>query len=52
MATQITQIELPAEQKTLLRIQGDMLMDDAVLIERLANCNRAENGNRIELDLS
>jgi anti-anti-sigma regulatory factor len=52
MATQITQIDIPDERKTILRIEGDMLLDDAVLIERIADCIKEENGNSVSVDLA
>jgi anti-anti-sigma factor len=52
MATQITQIDLPDKRKTILRVEGDMLHEDAVVLEKLANCIIDESGNTIVIDLA
>jgi anti-anti-sigma regulatory factor len=52
MATQITQIDLSDERRTVLRIEGDMLHDDAVLVEKIAASINEQNGNRITIDLA
>jgi anti-anti-sigma factor len=52
MATQITQIDQPERNRTVLRIEGDMLSDDARLIEKIANCTSTETGHTITIDLA
>lgn len=52
MATQITQIDLPDRRRTILRVEGDMLHDDAVLLEKLVNCIAGESENKIVIDLA
>ena len=52
MATQITQIDLSDERRTVLRVEGDMLLDDAVLVEKIARSINEKNGNYITIDLA
>jgi anti-anti-sigma regulatory factor len=52
MATQITQIDLPDQHRTVLRIEGDMQLDDALVVEKIATCINEENGNRVAIDLA
>ncbi len=52
MATQITQTDHPETNRTVLRVEGDMLRDDAILIEKIANCASSETGHRITIDLA
>jgi len=52
MATQITQIDLPDRRRTILRVEGEMLYDDAILLEKVATCISGENDNRIVIDLA
>src|SRR5207253_2727272 len=50
--TQIQQIDLPDRRRTILRVEGDMLYDDAILLEKIAACIKRENGNHIIIDLA
>lgn len=52
MPTQITQIDLSDERKTVLRVEGDMLVDDAVLVKKIATSINEKNGNRVVIDLA
>ena len=52
MATQITQIDLPDRRRTILRVEGDMLYDDAILLEKIATCINSESGDQIVIDLA
>jgi anti-anti-sigma regulatory factor len=52
MPTQITQVDLNDERKTILRVEGDMLFDDAILLEKIAGCITEQSGNRIIVDLA
>ena len=52
MATQITQTDLPDKRRTILRVEGDMLHEDAVVLEKLAKCITDESGNTIVIDLA
>ncbi|MBX7171223.1 MAG: hypothetical protein K1X72_09705 [Pyrinomonadaceae bacterium] len=52
MPTSITQVEDPERQKTLLRVEGTMMRDDAILLERIALDLRETLGKNITLDLA
>ena len=52
MATKITQIDLPDRHRTILRVEGDMLLDDAILLEKVARCLTDQNENKIVIDLA
>ena len=52
MPTSITQVEDPERGKTLLRVEGSLLLDDAVLLEKIALNMRDELGKNITLDLA
>jgi len=52
VATQITQIDLPDRRSTILRVEGEMRLDDALLLEKVAICMHNESGNRIIIDLA
>ncbi len=52
MPTQITQIDHPEQKRTVLRVDGDMLREDARVIEKIAACVASETGHRISIDLA
>ncbi len=52
MATHITQIDDPESGTTILRIDGVMLLADALLIERIASGVHSELETMITLDLA
>lgn len=52
MPTNITQIEDPERNKTVLRVEGEMKYDDAVLLEKIAVGMRSEGVKNIAFDLS
>lgn len=52
MPTQITQIDNSAQGLTTLRVEGDMLVEDARILETIGVRVRAETGNRIMIDLA
>ena len=52
MPTSITQVEDPERQKTMLRVEGTMMRDDAILLEKIALSMREELGKNITLDLA
>ena len=52
MPTSITQVEDPERKKTLLRVEGTMMRDDAILLERIALDVREQIGKNITLDLA
>ena len=52
MPTQITQIDQPEKLRTVLRVEGDMLSEDARLIARIAGDMADETGHSISIDLS
>ena len=51
MATQITQTT-NTDGKTILRVEGDMLLDDAVLLQRLVQGGDHGDGENILIDLA
>lgn len=51
MPTQINQIRDDDRGVTTLRVDGDMLRDDAILIERIVAGIRVESGDAVVLDL-
>lgn len=51
MATQITQTTT-TDGKTVLRVEGDMLLDDAILLERLVQSGEHGVGVNILIDLA
>ncbi len=52
MATQIKQIDDIQNRKTTLRVSGEMLHEDSVLLERIAVEIRSETGNSVTIDLA
>ena len=52
MPTTITEIEDPERGKRLLRVEGEMTAEDALLLERIALDMRAQNGQNLTLDLA
>jgi anti-anti-sigma regulatory factor len=52
MPTNLTQIEDVERGKTILRVEGEMMEEDALLLERIALDLREENGKNLTLDLA
>ncbi len=52
MATKITEIEDAERGKIVLRVEGSLEYDDAVLLEKIALGLREKNGRNLTLDLS
>lgn len=52
MPTQITQIDDNGRERTVFRVEGDMMLDDALLLEKIALEMRAESGNDVAIDLA
>ena len=52
MPTQITQIRDDDRDVTILRVDGEMFSDDAVLLQKIAIEIRGETGDNIILDLA
>ena len=52
MPTEIKQIDDDVNGRTILRISGEMLQDDAELIERIAGSIHTETGNQMVIDLA
>jgi len=52
MPTQITQIEDTEREKTVLRVEGSMTLEDALLLEKIALDMRGEIGRNITLDFA
>ncbi|MEQ1765102.1 MAG: hypothetical protein ABL984_18390 [Pyrinomonadaceae bacterium] len=50
MPTQITQRE--SNGRTYLQVEGDMLVDDALLLERLASDIHEDSGAHVTVDLA
>jgi anti-anti-sigma regulatory factor len=52
MPTRITEVKTPDGQRTTLRVEGTLGLEDAELIEKLCRDLRREAGRRITLDLA
>ena len=52
MATQITEMKDAERDKTVLRVEGEMKYEDAVLLEKIALEMRGENGKNLTIDLA
>mgnify|MGYP000845960419 CR=1 FL=1 len=52
MPTNLTQIEDVERGKTILRVEGEMMEQDALLLEKIALDLRAETGQNLTLDLA
>ncbi len=52
MPTSITQIDDLERNKIVLRVEGDLMLDDALLLERIALGLRDENGKNLTLDFA
>ena len=52
MPTNITQIEDTERGKTILRVEGSMTAEDAVLLEKIALGMREQTGKNLTIDLS
>ena len=52
MPTTFTELEDYERGKTILRIEGSLMLDDAVLLEKIALDLRASRGRNITLDLA
>ena len=52
MATNITQMEDPERNKTVLRVEGEMSFRDAELLEKIALDLRSESEKNLTLDLA
>ncbi|HEX8289470.1 MAG TPA: hypothetical protein VF556_15920 [Pyrinomonadaceae bacterium] len=52
MPTKITQIEDAERGKTILRVEGSMMYDDAILLEKIALDLRENIGKNLTLDLA
>jgi anti-anti-sigma regulatory factor len=52
MATTIQQIDDRENGKTILKVEGEMLRDDALLLERIALGLESELGTRVLIDLA
>lgn len=52
MPTSIKQIEDPERNRTVLRVEGTMTEQDAVLLEKIAVEIQAETGKDLTLDLA
>ena len=52
MATNIRQIDDSFDGVTTLRVEGEMMLADALLIEKIGRQLRAETGNAVMIDLA
>jgi anti-anti-sigma regulatory factor len=52
MPTHITELEDKERGKTVLRIEGSLMQEDAVLLEKIALDLRRQRGRNITLDLA
>ena len=52
MPTNLTQIEDTERGKTILRVEGEMMEEDALLLEKIALDLREQNGKNLTLDLA
>ncbi len=52
MPTNITQLEDTDRNKTVLRVEGELLLEDAVLLEKIALEMREEQGKNLTIDLA
>ena len=52
MPTQITQVDDPDTGKAIFRVEGQVLRDDAILLDRIANDLIESTGREVEIDLA
>jgi anti-anti-sigma factor len=52
MATNLTQIEDTERNKTVLRVEGELMLEDAILLEKIVLDLREQNGKNLTLDLA
>ena len=52
MPTEITQTDAADSNLTILRVSGELMNEDAVVLERVAGSIREETGRTIVIDLS
>jgi anti-anti-sigma regulatory factor len=52
MPTQITELDDPERGKTVLRVEGSLMREDAELLEKIAIDLRARSGKKIAIDLA
>ncbi|HMQ02775.1 MAG TPA: hypothetical protein PKD26_02560 [Pyrinomonadaceae bacterium] len=52
MPTHITQIDDNEHQRTVLRVEGEMLLDDALLLERIASDIQTDLDTCVTIDLA
>ena len=52
MPTNIIQIEDAERGKTILRVEGEMMLQDAILLEKIALGMREQIGKNITIDLA
>ena len=52
MPTKITQLDDPERNKTVLRVEGEMTQEDAVLLEKIALEMRSGGDQNISIDLA
>jgi anti-anti-sigma regulatory factor len=52
MPTQITQVDDPTSSRAIFRVEGQMLIDDARLLDRIVNEFTESTGRPVDIDLA
>jgi ABC-type transporter Mla MlaB component len=52
MPTRITQVSTPDNERTILHVEGALLVEDAELIEKVCRELKQESGRNVTLDLA
>lgn len=52
MPTEITQTDVPDSDVTILKVSGELMDCDAIVLERIAKGIREETGRRVIIDLA
>lgn len=52
MPTQITQVDDPASSRAIFRVEGQLLIDDATLLDRIVSEFAGSTGRPVDIDLA
>ncbi len=52
MPTRITEVDTPDKERTTLRVEGTLTLEDAELIENICRDLKQQSGRNVTLDLS
>jgi len=52
MPTQITQVDDPTSSRAIFRVEGQMMIDDARLLDRIVNEFTESTGRPVDIDLA